>query len=261
MDLGLVGQDFPNPTAVKSCDLVDDQKKTCDCKCPGRAEPPSLPDTMPFAPTASNVPKLEAWIRKRYEASAFNCCECQPLPRMHGPPITIHMQEGVKPLACHSPIPIPLHWQKKVKAGLDRDVAIGVPPGTPTTWCHRMVVVPKKENSPKRTVNFQPLNQYSTRQTHHTMSPFHQATSVTAGTKMTVVDAWNGYHSVYLDPKCRDLTTFITSWGRYRYKTTTHGYLAACEAYTERFDKIISGVGNKTKCVDDTLLWSTSVEE
>ena len=27
MDLGLVGQDFPNPASVKLCDLVDDQKK------------------------------------------------------------------------------------------------------------------------------------------------------------------------------------------------------------------------------------------
>ena len=93
------------------------------------------------------------------------------------------------------------------------------------------------------------------------MSPFHQATSVPAGTKKTVVDAWNGYHSVYLDPKCRDLTTFITPWGRYRYKTTPQGYLAAGDAYTERFDRIISGVQNKTKCVDDTLLWAGSIEE
>ena len=57
------------------------------------------------------------------------------------------------------------------------------------------------------------------------------------------------------------LTTIITPWGRYRYKTTPQGYLGAGDAYTERFDKIISGVGNKTKCLDDTLLWSTSVEE
>ena len=184
---------------------------------------------------------------------------------MHGPHLKIHMQEGVKPVASHSTIPVPLHWHKKVKAGLDRDEAIGViervPPGTPTTWCHRMVVVPKKDNSPRRTVNFQPLNQYSSRQTHHTMSPFHQATSIPAGTKKTVLDAWNGYHSVYLDPDCRDLTTFITPWGRYRYKTAPQGYLAAGDAYTERFDRIIADTPNKTKCVDDTVLWSDTVEE
>ena len=179
VDLGLVAENFPYP-AESSCKAVELQgQENCECKCPSRTKPPPPPKSMPFEPTAENVKKLEDWIRTTYAASAFNCCECQPLPKMHGPPLFIHMKEGVTPIASHSPIPVPLHWQKKVKAGLDRDVAIGVlekvPPGTPTTWCHRMVVVPKKDNTPRRTVNFQPLNQFSSRQTHHTMSPFHQA--------------------------------------------------------------------------------------
>ena len=194
VDLGLVAESFPNPLEASSCEAVKQQSvQGCECKCPIRAEAPTPPATLPFEPTAANVSKLEAWIRSAYAASTFNCCECQPLPKMHGPPLTIHMQDGVTPIASHSPIPVPLHWQKKVKAGLDRDEAIGViekvPPGTPTTWCHRMVVVPKKDNTPRRTVNFQPLNQFSSRQTHHTVSPFHQETSVPPRTKKTVVDA------------------------------------------------------------------------
>ena len=270
IDLGLIHNKFPNQPATEVCTVCSTmqqqpaKKKDCNCDCPVRSVAPDPPVDIPFKPIAENIPKLEAWIRETYAASAFNCCECQPLPRMHGPPLKIHMQEGVKPIASHTPIPVPLHWHKKVKAGLDRDEAIGViervPAGTPTTWCHRMVVVPKKDNTPRRTVNFQPLNQYSSRQTHHTQSPFHQATSIPAGVKKTVLDAWNGYHSVYLDPTCRDLTTFITPWGRYRYKTAPQGYLAAGDAYTERFDRIIADIQDKTKCVDDTVLWSKTVE-
>ena len=36
--------------------------------------------------------------------------------------------------------------------------------------------------------------------------------------------------------------------------------MAAGDAYTERFDKIISDFDNKTKCVDDTLLWSSDIK-
>ena len=286
-DLNLVETDFP--VSKNKCISMEGQEATngsevhgtpessmsgsrqsltrskCDCKCPDRVKPPETPSSMPFEPTPENIPALENWIREFYASSAFNCCECQPLPKMHGPPLKIFIKDGVKPVAAHTPIPIPLHWQKQVKAGLDRDEAIGViekvPSGTPTTWCHRMVVVPKKDNSPRRTVNFMPLNQYSVRQTHHTMSPFHQASMVPANTRKTVLDAWNGYHSVFLDPSCRDLTTFITPWGRYRYKTTPQGYLAAGDAYTERFDKIIADVPNKTKCVDDTIMWANSIQE
>ena len=265
IDLQYVSKDFPSRKPEQVCSTKSGKKSDCDCKCPERAPPPEPSDSLPFDPVPENIPKLEQWIRDRYAASAFNCCECQPLPKMHGPPLKIFLQDGAKPVAAHSPIPIPIHWQKEVKAGLDRDVDIGViekvPPGTPTTWCHRMVCVPKKDNSPRRTVNFQPLNQYSSRQTHHTMSPFHQASMVPANTKKTVLDAWNGYHSVALDPDCRDLTTFLTPWGRYRYKTAPMGYLAAGDAYTERFDKIITDVENKTKCVDDTVLWADSIKE
>ena len=85
--------------------------------------------------------------------------------------------------------------------------------------------------------------------------------SVPKNTKKTVLDAWNGYHSVYFDPSCWHLTTFITPWGIYRYKTTPQGYMATGDAYTERFDKIIAEFENKAKCVDNTLLWSKDVEE
>ena len=265
IDLGFIDPEFPTIKSSQVCATKTSKKPDCDCGCPVRSLPPEVPSQIPFPPTPENVPRLEQWIFEYYAASAFNCCECQPLPKMHGPPLKIFIEDGAKPVAAHSPIPIPLHWQKEVKAGLDRDEAIGViekvPSGTPTTWCHRMVVVPKKDNTPRRTVNFQPLNRHSKRQTHHTMSPFHQASMVPANTKKTVLDAWNGYHSVYLDPSCRDLTTFITPWGRYRYKTTPQGYLAAGDAYTERFDRIIADVKNKTKCVDDAILWSNSIQE
>ena len=30
------------------------------------------------------------------------------------------------PTAHHTPVPVPLHWQDQVKAGLDQDVRLGV---------------------------------------------------------------------------------------------------------------------------------------
>lgn len=131
-----------------------------------------------------------------------------------------------------------------------------VPVGEPVTWCHRMVVCAKKTGKPRRTIDFQALNLHATRETHHTQSPFHQARSVPADTKKTVFDCWNGYHSIPLHQDDRHLTTFITPWGRYRYKTAPQGYIASGDGYSRRFDELVSHVPDKTKCVDDTLLWA-----
>ena len=97
-------------------------------------------------------------------------------------------------------------------------------------------------------------------ETHHTQSPFHQARSVPQG-KKTVFDAWNGYHSVPLHPDDRHYTTFITPWGCYRYHMAPQGYIASGDGYTRRYDKITSSITSKTKCMDDTLLWSNTIEE
>ena len=142
IDLGLVPENFPKPGHNSACQSVNQQSsQNCECKCPLRTKPPDPPLELPFKPIPANITQLENWIREKCAASAFNCCECQPLPKMHGPPLTIHLKDGVTPVASHTPIPVPLHWQKKVKAGLDRDIALGVlekvPPGTPpgaTVW-------------------------------------------------------------------------------------------------------------------------------
>ena len=110
-------------------------------------------------------------------------------------------------------------------------------------------------------MDFQPLNAHATRETHHTRSPYHQARSVPKMMKKSVFDAWNGYHSVPLHPDDTHFTTFITPWGRYRYLTAPQGYKASGDGYSARFDGIIEGIKNKTKCVDDTLMWSEDIAQ
>ena len=58
----------------------------------------------------------------------------------------------------------------------------------------------------------------------------------------------------------RQVTTFITPWGRYRYKVAPQGFMASGDAYNQRFDAIISDFKNKVKCVDDTCMWAISIE-
>lgn len=262
--LGIIPPDFP-ATMIANVEARKANDSSKECSCPLRQKPPKTVTSLPFPPTDDNREKLQQWLLEYYGASTFNVCEHQRLPLMTGPPLKLFLEPNAEPKAVHTPIPVPVHWQKTVKAGLDRDVELGViepvPWGTPTTWCFRMVTVGKKNGEPRRTVDLQPLNAVSSRQTHHTVSPFNQALSVPHNTKKTVCDAWNGFHSVPIRKEDRHLTTFITPWGRYRYCTAPQGYLAAGDAYTRRFDEIIEDIPNKTKCVDDTLLWASNIEE
>ena len=57
----------------------------------------------------------------------------------------------------------------------------------------------------------------------------------------------------------RHLTTFITPWGRYRYRAAPQGYIASGNGYSRRYE-IVADIPHKTKCIDDTLLWADAME-
>ena len=268
-DLGIIDSEFPSIGLVST--LADDIPPTDSqpCSCPTRQLPPPTPTDLPMEATEESTEPLRQWLVDYYSSSTFNTCEHLPLTKMDGPPLRLMIDKDADPVACHKAIPVPLHWQAEVKEALDRDVQLGViepvPVGDPVTWCHRMVVVSKKNGKPRRCVDLQPLNRHAARETHHTASPFHQARSVPGNTYKTVLDAWNGYHSVPLHQDDKHLTTFLTPWGRYRYRVAPQGYISSGDGYTRRYDEIIMSTGlshgSYTKCVDDTLIWGNSIAE
>ena len=184
---------------------------------------------------------------------------------MTGPPIEMHLDPTAVPRVCHTPANVPIHWHEKVKADLERDVALGViekvPYGEPVEWCHRMVVTRKHDGTPRRTVDLSPLNKYCKRETFAMESPFHLARKIPGETWKTVSDAWNGYHSVPLRESDRHLTTFITPFGRYRYKRAPQGFVSSGDGYNRRFDAILSDFVRKERCVDDTIHYDSNLEE
>ena len=101
-----------------------------------------------------------------------------------------------------------------------------------------MHVMAKISGKPRRVVDLQKLNQACLRQTHPTKAPFLQCMAVPPNTTKTVLDAWNGYHSVQLQEEDQHLTTFLTPWGRYKYCNLPQGHMAAGDAYTARYDEI-----------------------
>ena len=219
------------------------------------------PKTIPYRATEDNIPKLKQHLIDSFPG-VFQ--KSTPFKEMNTKPAHIHLKEDAKPVAVHTPINVPLYWRDEIKASLDQDVKRGiiepVPIGEPASWCSRMVVLQKQDGRPRRTVDLQALNSQCLRETHHTDSPFKLASLVPPNSRKTVLDATDGYHAIPLDEESRHLTTFITEWGRYRYKRLPQGYSAAGDAYTRRYDEILKETPRKVKCIDDVLLWDSDIE-
>ena len=124
-----------------------------------------------------------------------------------------------------------------------------------------MVVAPKPSGEPRRVVDFQALNSSAPRQTHHTESPWALVSSIPPNQVKTVLDCFHGYHSVPIAEEDRPYTTFITPFGRYRYKTMPQGFKSAQDAYAHRMDIIVQNTQRLKKSTDDSLLFDGNIEE
>ena len=74
-------------------------------------------------------------------------------------------------------------------------------------------------------------------------------------------DAWNGYHSVPLHPKDRHITTFLTPWGRMRYRVAPQGSVSSGDGFTFWYDSLIRNLPRKKKCIDDVAGWANTLLE
>ena len=108
------------------------------CTCPRRTLPPTEKAVLPCEPTESNLPLIKKYILDRYSSSAFNVCEHQPLPLMTGSePLKLHVDPSATPTAIKTPAQVPLAWHDAVRAGLERDVKLGVLERVPNV-CYSM---------------------------------------------------------------------------------------------------------------------------
>ena len=68
-------------------------------------------------------------------------------------PLCLFINESAKPSAVHVLSPVPIHFRKELKAGLNRDVRLGVlervPTNTSVTYCSRMVIATKPNGTPR----------------------------------------------------------------------------------------------------------------
>ena len=61
----------------------------------------------------------------------------------------------------------------------------------------------------------------------------------------SVLDAWNGYHSIGLTDEDKKYFGFATKWGTYTYNVAPQGYLGSGDYYTKKIDEVMERIINE----------------
>ena len=159
------------------------------------------------------------------------------------------------------------------------------------SWLLTMHMVPKKDNTPRRVIDFSLLNRFCKRSAEATLDTNHMATAVPVPDEgkeifFNCLDAWNGYHSIPLNDSAKNFFGFLTEYGTYRYNVAPQGFLGSGDHYVAQYNAIMGKLLKEEKkdensvfkclsektegpewsmpswrrCIDDTLIWSSSLK-
>ena len=183
------------------------------------------------------------------------------LREMVGGPMQIELTDDAVPSAITAARTIPYCWRDSIKRQLDELLERGIiePVDHPTDWTHPMVPVAKKDGGVRLCVDLTRLNKFVKRPTYPTR-PVQDAVAGMEGKAhwMTSLDATMGYHQIQIAEHCRDLTCFITPYGRMRYIRCPMGLVSAMDVYNRRGDEALGDIAQTVKIVDDVLAYDAS---
>ena len=175
----------------------------------------------------------------------------------------IQLKPDAKPYALYTARNVPIPLRTKVKQELARMKKLGVISKVqePTCWCAGMVVVPKKSGEVRICVDLKPLNESVLRETHPLPGVDETLAKLTGATVMSKLDANSGFWQITLSKDSRELTTFITPFGRYCFNKLPFGISSAPEHFQKRMSTILDGLAGVLCLMDDILIFGKDQKE
>lgn len=178
-------------------------------------------------------------------------------------PYTIRLTEDSVPYALTTLRRIPLPLLEKIKRKLDSmvemDVIVRV--DEPTEWCSGLVTVPKPNGDIRMCVDYVQLNKYIRREIYPMPVTENILGQLGQTRYFSKLDANSGFWQFDLDEKSQNLTSFITPFGRFKYKRLPFGISAAPEFFQKHVTKIVEGINGVPVNSDDILVYGESTEE
>ena len=134
----------------------------------------------------------------------------------------------------------------------------------PTDWVSPIVPVVKKGSNPlevRLCVDYKHLNKNLRREIYG-IPTFEELCSQFKGAKVfSKLDAKSGFYQIPLEERSRDVTTFITPFGRYRYKRLPMGISVAPEIFQRKMEELLDGLPGVVCYMDDVVVFGTNKEE
>lgn len=162
-----------------------------------------------------------------------------------------HIRPVFQPLR-RVPIPMEEAVNKKLEELLRRDI-IEAKTG-PTTWVSPLVVVGKASGEPRICLDLRRVNEAVIRERFPMPVVEDYLARLGRGKVWSKLDIREAFHQVELSSDSRDVTTFITNRGLFRFKRMPFGLVTAPEIFQRVMEELLSGCDGTFWYLDDIIV-------
>lgn len=132
----------------------------------------------------------------------------------------------------------------------------------PSEWVHPIVVVDKPATGTVRIcLDPRVLNQAVLRERFTLPAPSEIFSRIGESKYFSTLDATSGFYQIPLDEPSQLITTFITPFGRYKFKRLPFGVSSAPEVFHKYLCQSLEGIPGVEVFIDDVLIHGKTVEE
>ena len=131
----------------------------------------------------------------------------------------------------------------------------------PTPWVSPVVIVPKPSGDIRLCIDMRRVNQAIVRKRHPIPTVDDVLYQLNGSTAFSTLDLKWGFRQIILEEQSRNITTFITHEGLFRYKRLMFGISSAPELYQHTIKQALEGCEGAYNIHDDIIIHGRNVEK
>ena len=169
--------------------------------------------------------------------------------------VTLHVDPKVKPVAQplrRTPFNLQEKVERKIQELLDCDIIEEV--DGPTPWVNPVVIIPKADGDIRLCIDMRRANEAILRGRHPIPTVDELLHSMNGSKVFSKLDLKWGYHQLELSQESRQITTFVTHKGLFRYKRLLFGVSSASELYQHEISTALAGIEGVDNISDDIIV-------
>ena len=177
--------------------------------------------------------------------------------------LKLHVDKTVQPIAqpVHRlPFGLREKVEKKLDELLEKEIIEEVS-NTPTMWLSPLVIIPKPDGDIRICVDMRRANEAIVRERHPIPTIEEVLQDLSGSTVFSKLDLKWGFHQVELAEESREITTFVTHRGLYRYRRLMFGNASAPENYQKIVKDVLRDCKGAANIADDVIVHGRGVKE